>query len=58
MKQSEFVRWLARRGATFEEGAKHLKVYLNGEVSHLPRHPAKELKMPLIEGVKKQLKLK
>ena len=58
MKQSEFVRWLAKQGATFEDGRKHLKVYLNGAMSHLPRHPAKELKMPLVEGVKKQLKLK
>ncbi|PHV07188.1 mRNA interferase [Janthinobacterium sp. BJB412] len=58
MKQSEFVRWLARQGATFENGAKHLKVFLNGEMSHLPRHPAKELKAPLVTAVKKQLKLK
>ena len=58
MKQSEFVRWLTKQGARFEDGTKHLKVYLNGEMSHLPRHPAKELKMPLVEGVKKKLKLK
>lgn len=30
MKTSEFRRWLAEQGATFEEGAKHTKVYLNG----------------------------
>jgi mRNA interferase HicA len=58
VKQSEFVRWLARQGATFEEGTKHLKVYLNGQMTHLPRHPAKELKKPLVEGVKKKLNLK
>jgi mRNA interferase HicA len=58
VKQSEFVRWLRLQGATFEEGRNHLKVYLNGEQTILPRHPGKELKMPLIEGVKKQLKLK
>lgn len=58
MKQSEFVRWLASRGATFKEGTKHLKVYCNGEMTHLPRHPSKELKQPLVEGVKKRLKLK
>lgn len=58
MKQREFVRWLTKQGATFEDGTKHLKVYLNGEMSLLPRHPSKELKMPLVEGVKKQLKLK
>lgn len=58
MKQSEFVRWLTSRGATFKDGAKHLKVYCNGEMSHLPRHPSQELKTGLVEGVKKQLKLK
>lgn len=58
MKQSEFVRWLAQQGATFKQGSKHLKVYLNGAQTTLPRHPASELKQPLVEGVKKQLKLK
>lgn len=58
MKQSEFVRWLKQNGATFKEGANHLKVYLNGKQSHLPRHPGKELKTGLVEGVKKQLNLK
>lgn len=58
MKQSEFVRWLASQGATFKDGAKHLKVYLNGEQTTLPRHPGQELKKGLVEGVKKQLKLK
>lgn len=58
MKQSEFVRWLTQQGATFKDGTNHLKVYLNGERSTLPRHPSKELKTGLVEGVKKQLKLK
>lgn len=58
MKQSEFVRWLKDQGATFKDGTNHLKVYLNGKQSHLPRHPSKELKTGLVEGVKKQLKLK
>lgn len=58
MKQSEFVRWLKAQGATFKDGTKHLKVYLNGEQTILPRHPAAELKTGLVEGVKKQLKLK
>jgi mRNA interferase HicA len=58
VKQSEFVRWLAEHGATFKDGTKHLKVYCNGEQTILPRHPAKELKTPLVEGVKKKLKLK
>lgn len=58
MKQSEFVRWLSEQGATFKNGSKHLKVYLNGNQSHLPRHPASELKKGLVEGVKKQLGIK
>lgn len=58
MKQSEFVKWLAKQGARFENGAKHLRVYLNGRQSHLPRHPATELKTGTVEGVKKQLGLK
>jgi predicted RNA binding protein YcfA (HicA-like mRNA interferase family) len=29
-----------------------------GDVTILPRHPSKELKQPLVEGVKKQLGLK
>lgn len=58
VKQSEFVRWLKQQGATTKEGKSHLKVYLNGEQTILPRHPSKELKQPLVEGVKKKLKLK
>jgi len=58
VKQSEFVRWLKLQGATFKEGTNHLKVYLNGKQTILPRHPSKELKTGLVEGVKKQLNLK
>jgi mRNA interferase HicA len=58
VKQSEFVRWLARQGAIFKDGTRHIKVYLNGRQSHLPRHPSAELKTGLVEGVKKQLGLK
>jgi len=58
VRQSEFVRWLKQFGATFEEGANHTKVKLNGKTSFLPRHPSKELKTGLVEGVKKQLNLK
>jgi len=58
VKQSEFVKWLAKQGATFRQGSKHIKVLCNGKQSHLPRHPAAELKTGLVEGVKKQLGLK
>lgn len=58
MKQSEFVRWLRAQGATFAHGTKHLKVYLNGAQTTLPRHPSCELKTGLVEKVKKDLGLK
>lgn len=58
MKQSEFVRWLAKRGVTFEDRTNHLKLTLNGKNSFLPRHPSTELKKGLLEGVKKQLGIK
>lgn len=58
MKQSEFVRWLKERGVEIKQGAKHLKLYLNGKQTILPRHPSQELKTGLVEGVKKQLGLK
>ncbi|WP_084217388.1 type II toxin-antitoxin system HicA family toxin [Xenophilus azovorans] len=57
MKQSEFKRWLAEQGATFESGKKHLKVYLNGKQTTLPRHPAKELGEGLRKAILKQLGL-
>lgn len=58
MKQSEFVKWLKKQGATFKEGSKHVKIYLNGRQSHLPRHKTIDLKPGLVEAVKKQLGLK
>lgn len=57
MKTSEFKRWLADQGATFEEGAKHNKVYLNGRQTTLPRH-AKELGDGLRRAILKQLGMK
>ncbi|AOF53719.1 mRNA interferase [Rodentibacter pneumotropicus] len=58
MKQSEFLRWLKEQGVIAENGKKHLKLYYNGKISRLPRHPSEELKTGLVEGVKKQLGLK
>lgn len=57
MTHSEFVRWLMRHGVQVSHGKKHLKLYLNGAQSVLPRHPAQELKLGLVQAVKKQLKL-
>jgi len=55
MKQSEFVKWHSQRGATFQDGAKHLKVFLNDRQSLLPRHPSKELKRAWWKESKKDL---
>lgn len=55
MKTSEFKRWLAAQGATFDEGAKHTKIYLNGKQSTMPRHPGKELGEGLRKAICKQL---
>ena len=58
MKQTEFVRWLADQGATFKQGTKHLKVYLNGKQTTVPRHPGKEIDDRFIKEIKKQLDIK
>jgi mRNA interferase HicA len=57
LKQNEFLRWLMQHGVEVKHGAKHLKLYANGEQTILPRHPSKELKQALVDGVKKKLKL-
>jgi len=58
MKQSEFKRYLADNGATFKQGSKHLKVYLNGKQSTMPRHPSSELGEGLRKAILAQLGLK
>jgi len=54
---SEFRKWLAQQGATFKEGSKHTKVYLNGKQCTLPRH-AKEIHEGLRHAIMRQLGLK
>lgn len=55
MKTSEFRRWLAEKGATFSEGKKHTKVYLNGKQTTLPRHGSAEIGTGLVKAICKQL---
>lgn len=57
MKQREFRQWLAREGAVFVEGTNHLKIYLRGRQSVMPRHPGKELNEKLRKAIIKQLNL-
>lgn len=58
MKQSEFKRFLADNGATFKQGSKHIKVYLNGKQTTLPRHPSSEIGEGLRLAILKQLGMK
>ncbi|EOV0284996.1 TPA: type II toxin-antitoxin system HicA family toxin [Salmonella enterica] len=58
MKQSEFRRWLAAQGADFKEGKGHLKIFLNGKQSTMPRHPSHEMPEPLRKRILKQLGMK
>jgi mRNA interferase HicA len=57
MKQREFRQWLARNGASFVDGTNHLKIYLGGRQSVMPRHPGKELNEKLRKAIMKQLNL-
>ncbi|HEY9224255.1 MAG TPA: type II toxin-antitoxin system HicA family toxin [Variovorax sp.] len=57
MKTSEFKRFLASKGATFVEGTKHTKIYLDGKQSLLPRH-SKELGEGLRRAILRQLQIK
>ncbi len=58
MKQSEFKRWLETQGAAFKDGSRHLKVYLGGKQTTLPRHPGHEIGEGLRKAILKQLGLK
>lgn len=56
MNTAGFKRELAARGAIFEEGKKHTKVYYQGKQSTIPRH--KEIPDTLAKLIKKQLGMK
>ncbi len=53
VKRTDFIKELEQLGATFKEGGKHTKVYLNGQQSTIPRH--RELNDMLVKGIRKQL---
>lgn len=57
MKQSEFRRWLARQGAEFEEGSKHIKIIYKDKISYMPRQPSREIKEGTRKAILKQLGL-
>lgn len=57
MKQSDFVRWLKQQGVIIQNGTNHLKLYYNGEMTTLTRHPNQEIGHKTEAAVKKKLKL-
>jgi mRNA interferase HicA len=55
---SQFRRYLAKRGCTFEEGKRHTIVRLGGKMAALPRHGgSKQLGTWLVNAIKKDLGL-
>ncbi len=56
MNTEEFKRQLKALGASFAQGSKHTKVYLNGKQTTLPRH--KEISEQLVKLILKQLGVK
>ena len=58
MNASQFRRYLAKRGCTFEEGTRHTIVRRGDRLAALPRHGgAKQLGTGLIHRIKKDLGL-
>lgn len=56
MNGSQFRRYLAKRGCTFEEGKRHTLVRRNGRVAALPRHGGnKQLGTGLMRAIKRDL---
>ncbi|HHO8799755.1 TPA: type II toxin-antitoxin system HicA family toxin, partial [Klebsiella pneumoniae] len=41
-----------------KDGTNHLKIYLNGKQTVMPRHPGKEIPEPLRKAILKQLGIK
>ncbi len=55
---SQFRRYLAKHGRTFQEGKKHSLVYCKGKVAALPRHGgSKQLGTGLVNAIKKALEI-
>ena len=56
MNTEQFKRQLLALGATFKQGSKHTKVYLNGKQTTIPTH--KEISEQLVKLIMKQLGIK
>jgi mRNA interferase HicA len=58
VNSSQFRRYLAKRGCTFEEGKKHTLVHRGERMAALPRHGgSKQLGTGLIEAIRKALEI-
>jgi mRNA interferase HicA len=58
VNSSQFRRYLAKHGCTFEEGKKHTLVFRKERVAALPRHGgSKQLGTGLMEAIKKALEI-
>ena len=56
MNSSQFRRYLAKQGCTFEEGKRHTLVRRDAKVAALPRHGgSKQLGTGLINAIKRDL---
>lgn len=56
MNSSQFRRYLAKHGCTFEEGKKHTIVKRDGRSASLPRHGGrKQLGPGIVRAIKKAL---
>lgn len=56
MNSSQFRRYLASKGCTFEEGKRHTIVRLGDKMTTLPRHGGrKQLGTGLMNAIKKAL---
>jgi mRNA interferase HicA len=55
---SQFRRYLARQGCSFEEGKRHTIVRRGGKMAALPRHGgSRQLGTGLMNSIKKELGL-
>lgn len=59
VNSSQFRRYLAKQGCTFEEGTRHTIVRRDDKIAALPRHGgAKQLGTGLMNSIKKDLGLR
>jgi mRNA interferase HicA len=59
MKNTEFIRWLTRKGCVFKQAkGSHMKVFYDNRQSVVPVHKGKDIKEGTRRAIMKQLGLK